>query len=170
VLLALQKLELAVNASGKFIVEPGDAHGDKRARLLPNPDPLLQERRDVEKMARDVRDQVLLSAIQSALCFVLLPLPPPPTRSTVTLVHDQFMNAVKDKKALAEELAALRAGTATSRRLSGALLPASMGAIMSPASQVGAVRMCGLGQVGELEWVWGERAVWRRAAQAQLAC
>ena len=57
VLLALQKLEMAVSAGGRFILEPGDAH-DKRARLLPNPDTLIQERRDVEKMARDVRDQV----------------------------------------------------------------------------------------------------------------
>ena len=57
-------------------------------------------------------------------------------------VRDQFMNAVRDKKALVEELAAVRASvSSSSRRLSGAPGPISVGSVMSPSSQASLAAM-----------------------------
>jgi kinesin family protein 15 len=92
------KLSLAIRATGAFIVESNTSSGT--VKLTPNPE--LEERQHLEKMAREVRDQ--------------------------------FMNAVKDKKRLAEELAAASSSSAN-RRQSGVLPPISVGAVVSPASQ-----------------------------------
>jgi len=106
------KLTLVMKADGAFLLETDNATGN--STMIPNPD--FEERRHVEKMARDVRGQ--------------------------------FMHAVKDKKQLMEELLAVRASAGVagaaacaSRRMSGALPPISVGAVMSPASQTSLAAM-----------------------------
>ena len=98
------KLSLAIRATGAFIVESNTASGT--VKLTPNPE--LEERQHLEKMAREVRDQ--------------------------------FMNAVKDKKKLVEDLAAASASSAA-RRQSGGLPPVSVGAVLSPVSQASLASM-----------------------------